>query len=225
MQALAHPSAARQTLRYPERTATVVTDQHGSASLHCARVTHVNPLQVHIEGADQPQFAQLAASALLQPEIGDLVLLARSLDQCWLTSVLQRNTVGPAHIGVAHAQSLHLVHPRLHLQGTHSLQIHAHSLQVHAEHAQVQLGVVKLASRLVQIATERLCTWAEHIHTQAHSLVVRAEHRVTKVDQVDHLQAGQVLTEAEGLMQLKARHLQAKAKDSVFIDGKQILLG
>jgi hypothetical protein len=34
-----------------------------------------------------------------------------------------------------------------------------------------------------------------------------------------------VLTEAEGLMQLKARHLQAKAKDSVFIDGKQILLG
>jgi len=225
MQASVHPRTARQALAYAERTAKIGTQQQGLASFHCARVTHVNPLQVQIVGADQPQLAQLAASALLQPDIGDLVLLACSLDQCWLTSVLQRNTVGPAHIAVAHAQSLHLVHPRLHLQGTHSLQMHTHSLQVHAEHAQVQLGVVKLASRLVQVATERLCTWAEHIHTQAHSLVVRAEQRVTKVDQVDHLQAGQVMTEADGLMQLKARHLQAKAKDSVFIDGKQILMG
>lgn len=195
------------------------------ATLHCARVTHLQPLQVQIMGVDQAQFAQLAAGALLQPEVGDQVLLACSADQCWLTTVLQRDTASPARISVADAHSLNLVHPRLHLKASKSLQMHAHSLQVHAEHAQARLGVVKLASRLVQVAAERICTWAEHLHTQAHSVVVRAEQRVTKVDQVDLLQAGQVMTEAEGLMQLKARHLQAKAKDSVFIDGKQILMG
>ena len=224
MQASFQPRPNWQSPAYTDRTG-IADLQQGLVTLHCARVTQVHPLQVQIMGQDQAHFAQLAASALLQPEIGDLVLIACGQDHCWLTSVLQRNTVGPAHIGVAHAQSLHLVHPRLHLRGINSLQVHTHSLQVHAEHAQARLGVLKLAARLVQVAAERMCTWAEHIHTQAHSLVVRAEQRVTKVDQVDHLQAGQVMTEAQGLMQLKARHLQAKAKDTVFIDGKQILMG
>jgi hypothetical protein len=198
----------------------------GFAGWHSARVRAVAPqLQVQPAGQSQTHVARLAASALLQPQVGDLVLLAWPDGHCWVLSVLERHAGSPARLSVPGASSLALSSPKLQLQADHSLDIQTHRLELQAQHSQLRMGVVKLTARLVQVAAERLCTWAEVIQTRAQSLLVRAEQRVSQIDQVDLLHAGQVLTQADQLMQLKARHLQAKAEETVVVDGKQILLG
>lgn len=188
-------------------------------------------LQVHPDLVIQPsgeflnQEAKLAASALLQPQPGDRVLLAWCDGQCWVVSVLELRTAGAAQISVPCTGTLTISHPSLQLHASQRLNVQAHALHVDAQTTRAHLGVTKLAARAIQVAAERVSLWADLVQTRAQSLLVRAEQRVTKIDQADLLQAGHVITEVDHLMQLKACHIQAKAQETVLMDGKQILMG
>ena len=203
-----------------------LTTDFTSPAWQSAQVIQVHPtLVVQPTGEFLNQDAKLAASALLQPQPGDRVLLAWCDGQCWVVSVLELRTSGPAQISVPCTGTLTISHPSLQFHASQRLNVQTHALHVDAQTTRAHLGVTKVAARAIQVAAERVSLWAELVQTRAQSLLVRAEQRVTKIDQADLLQAGNVVTEVDHLMQLKACHIQAKAQETVLMDGKQILMG
>lgn len=175
-------------------------------------------LRVQVAGESVHRVAQMAAGALLQPQVGDTVLLAMHDADCWAVLVLARHAASQtAQLTVPGAATVLLTAPALSLQ--------VDELNVSAARTAARLGAVRLSARVLHVVAQRLALWADVIHTQAQSLVLRAEQRVTRIDRVDLLQAGQVLMQGEQLIQLEGRQIQAQAKENVLIDGKRILMG
>ena len=230
-----NPNHQRRVARTAKRTALPSTANPASpaspASLgetwtFKAHVVALHPhLQVQLQASGEVASVVPSASLLLQPQVGDQLLLVNCAGQTWALAVLERNPSNPAQLTVSQASSVSLSHPRLRLQAPEQLQVQTHALDVQAQTAQTRIGLLRMTVHSAKLAARRLSLWADIVQTHAHAIWTCAEQRVTQVAQSDVLHAKQVTVKADQLMQHRARHIQIKAQESTVIDGKTILMG
>ncbi len=202
--------------------------QLGTVKLYTGSVTLASKtsFQVRLCGEVHDRPASIAAGLLLLPNQGDTVLLGCDQSSgCWIVSVLARRALLPAQITVAGATEVTIAASTLTLHTESALRIRSAELDVRSDSVSAHLGVLRLTVRVLQAAAGKLQVWANLLQARVSSLAVRAEQRVTKIDQADLLQAGQLLVDGEELVQLRARQIQVQAKQNVMVDGKQILMG
>jgi hypothetical protein len=176
---------------------------------HAGEVERAQGSALVVSSAAGVQHARLAASCLLQPQVGDVVLVATHADQPYVLAVLQRASATPAV---------------LHIDG---------DAQLSAS------GRLQLQAESVEIATERLSVWSRAAHWLADvfdltaerlrqsgglvSLHAKAYQRT--VEDMEIARAGHMDLGAKELLNVHARHTMMKSEELVKIDGKQIQVG
>lgn len=202
--------------------------------LRLATVTGQVDQWLLVQGAGSVEQVRRAASCLIEPQIGDTVLVC-SADQGHLGFVLavlvqvnphqgQLQLPGGASIEASEG-SMKLKGKTLALHSSQAMKLQTPKLNVGASQAQVQIKNAKGWFQSLDIETLRLSTTAKVITTVAKRLLERLEESFRWVDQVDQTHAGRVRTKVEGHFHVQSRHTTMRSEGHVRIDGEKIDLG
>jgi hypothetical protein len=169
---------------------------------------------------DETVEAKRAVSCLVAPEEGDLVRLVRLVTaDAYVLAVLERPTGRCARISTDGDLALELPSGRftvsaaegIDLVSREAVSFAADRLEARAREGSLFLGSVKLIAGAVDTMLERLSQSAKRVFR--------------RVEEVDHLRAGQIDYAAEGLTRLHGEHTLVTARELVKADGKQIHFG
>jgi hypothetical protein len=195
--------------------------------------TDTGQVQVQaIEGETPPVVVKVAVGALLQPQVGDSVWvsggISGSSQGAWVLMVLARATHidNPATLSVPGAQHMVLSAPHVRVEGKQSVELETKNLHVKADQVGLHTGVIRATTYILKLVAQRLNVWGQVMHTQAQSIITRADQRVTRIDGADIIRADQFVLNSQQLVQIKTEGMvQVKAKGNVTMDGRQIFLG
>lgn len=158
-----------------------------------------------------------AASCLLQPSVGDAVLVAGPRrDQAYLIAVITQADPAQARLAVDGV---------LTLQAGTRLELAAPALDLQARKAEVEIGEMDYRGGEVRITTllarfvGRTCeTVLDRL-----SVLTRSSFRLT--EEVEQVRAGQIDYQAEETLRLHAKNTLVSSKGLVKVDAEQIHMG
>jgi len=158
-----------------------------------------------------------AASCLLQPSVGDTVLVAGPRrDQAYLIAVITQADPAQARLAVDGV---------LTLQAGTRLELAAPALDLQARKAQLEVGEMDYRGGEVRITTllarfvGRTCeTVLDRL-----SVLTRSSFRLT--EEVEQVRAGQIDYQAEETLRLHAKNTLVSSKGLVKVDAEQIHMG
>lgn len=210
------------------------TPASATHSLCTATITGVSDDTFLLDHAQFSQ-AQAAASCLLEPAVGDTVLITHAEDDasCYILAILQRP---------AQAESGHLKLPGGNqiASDTEGLRLQANSLSLNAA-SRLDLSTAQLNINAVSagVSIKHWQSWfdtvescavnvrftAKTLSSQVGRLIQRLMESFRKVEGVDETRAQRIRVTAQNQHQIDAGHLTHTARGFVKIDGKQIDLG
>jgi hypothetical protein len=176
--------------------------------------------------------ARRAVSCLLQPAAGDTVLAAEVAGSTWILAILVRGE-SPAvlqlpadsTVKVAQGGLKFAVQEDLTLAAGRELSAVAPQVTVQAVRAGFTLGALQLAAGLVEATVEQVKTVAEFLDTVAERVRLKAGSSHREVEDLEHLQAGQLYYSIKNVLNLRGKHAVMSAESEVRLDGERIHLG
>jgi hypothetical protein len=216
---------AMHTQTQPNYTAT-------ASGLLQARVVDAGEDICRLSGAAGSFTARRAASCLLQPAAGDTVLVAEVADSLWVLAVLVRGD-SPAVLPLPADSTLKVaqgglkiaVQEELTLAAGKQLSAVAPEISVQAARAGFSLGVLQLAAGLVDAAVDQVKTVATLLDTVAERVRLKAGSTHRQVQDLEHVQAGQLNVAVKTVLNLRGKHAVMSAESEVRLDGERIHLG
>lgn len=194
----------------------------------------------------QEQRALRAPSCLLQPALGDGVLLCASTPaerhssarvtalpcQWHVLAVLTRADADSATLQLPGGAQLHtesgalaLRARQLSLEGQERVQLRSTELRIEAARSDFLLGRVQASAQALSGVIGEIQLVGRKLHSRFDWLVQKARNSVRQVDELDDLRAGRTRWEVEGHAQLHAKQATVLADEAVKIDGARVDLG
>lgn len=197
-----------------------------------ARVTDAGEDICRLSGAVGSFTARRAASCLLQPAAGDTVLVADMDGSLWVLAVLVRGDT-PAMIPLPADSTLKVaagglklaVRDELTLAAGRQVSAVAPEVSVQAARAGITLGALQLAAGLVEATVNQVKTIAEFLDTVAERVRLKAGSSYREVEDLEHLQAGQLYYSIKNVLNMRGKHAVMSAESEVRVDGERIHLG
>ncbi|HEY3646310.1 MAG TPA: DUF3540 domain-containing protein [Gammaproteobacteria bacterium] len=197
-----------------------------------ARVVDAGEDICRLVGSSGGFTARRAASCLLQPAAGDTVLAAEVGGSLWVLAVLVRGDT-PAVLPLPADSTLKVaqgglklaVQEELTLAAGRQISAVAPEVSVQAARAGFSLGVLQIAAGLVDAAVDQVKTVAELLDTVAQRVRLKAGSSHRQVQDLDHLQAGQLNYAVKTVLNLRGKHAVMSAESEVRLDGERIHLG
>lgn len=176
--------------------------------------------------------ARRAASCLLQPAAGDTALVADVDGSLWVLAVLVRGD-SPAVVPLPADSTLKVaagglrvtVQEELTLAAGRELTALAPQVSVQAGRASFGLGALQLAAGLVEATVDQVKTAAQFLDTVAERVRLKAGSVHRQVEDLEHLQAGQLFYSIKNVLNLRGKHAVMSAESEVRLDGERIHLG
>ncbi|WP_051356457.1 DUF3540 domain-containing protein [Azorhizobium doebereinerae] len=193
--------------------------QAEAADLRVGRVVALagdGAVRVAAGEADRP--ARRAAGCLVEPAVGDLVLLATAGADSFVLSVLDRLLPGEAALSVPGADSVRLAAPQLALVGTREVAIDGGSVAVRAR-------AFTLVGRLASFVADHLRITARRREVVADTSAEQAGSRTVVVRDTDVLEAGTRVETVAGISSASAATAVMVAKEDLRFDGKRVTVG
>ncbi|MBW7983724.1 DUF3540 domain-containing protein [Enterobacillus tribolii] len=179
-----------------------------------------------VESAGRGWHCRRAASCLLTPESGDVVLLARSDDdKLWLLAVLER--AQPELTAQLSVNGDLAISARggLTLSGERQLALDSQTLRVTADDGECAIRHLAFQSDEVS-ARVRIGRWlGDRCESVWHTLTQISQLSFRQVKQTEHVRAGQLDYQAEDYARLHARSTLITADTITKIDSEQIHVG
>ena len=182
-----------------------------------ARVTGVLEKAVLVEIAGRSHAARQAASCLLSPQIGDVVMCSASRLGIHVLHVLERSAPECATVCAPGAKRLVLEQP--------AIDVRTEELDATAARARVKVERMHLFSRLVAVAAGGLDLVADRVKRIARLETTSAEDSVRTVRNTDTLRAGHILHDASEVMSLRSGIALVEARGDVRVNGERITMG
>ena len=187
-------------------------------------------LLVECAGAVRP--ACLALSCLVQPEPGDLALVARTKGGLFVLALLERAAAAPtrsalgaeAEISAGGTLSL-LGGGGITLTSPATVGITAATLDLRARRAHLLLDELVHVGQRVSAQVAKLRLTGDVLETVVDRLLTRAERCFRFITESDHLRAGTIDHRAEQTAQLRGRTVLISAETIVKVDAEQIHMG
>lgn len=161
--------------------------------------------------------ARRAYSCLVEPEPGDVVLVARAGTSPYILAVLERPGGAPMRLAVPDGATLAA-------DGGH-LTIAAETLVLKAEEGQVAMGRLGVAAARTDAQLGRVGIVAEAIETLAQRIIGRFRRSYRFVEESEHLRARDIDQRASGHLGLKGDTATLQGGIVVKVDGAQIHMG
>lgn len=214
------------------QTQTQPTYMAGTADLVQAKVVDAGEDICRLAGTAGSFTARRAASCLLQPAAGDTVLAADLGGSTWILAVLVRGD-SPAVLPLPADSTLRVavgglklvVQDELVLAAGRQLSAVAPEVSVQAARAGFTLGALQLAAGLVEATVDQVKTLAQFLDTVAERVRLKAVSSHREVEDLEHLQAGQLYYSIKNVLNLRGKHAVMSAESEVRVDGERIHLG
>lgn len=178
--------------------------------------------------------ARRAASCLLQPEVGDVVLLAvvPSRD-CYVLAVLEREPGAAARLRFDGDVDLHVPAGRLSVASQEGvalvtageLALVGQQVSAQAEVGSVAVGALSVMADDARAELTRARVEAGSIDTVADRVTERVQRSYRTAEEFDHLRAGTIDHAARETLKLRSHDAVVTAEGLVKVDGAQIHLG
>jgi hypothetical protein len=205
-----------------------------SVVLMQAVVTGKSGATCFINGIPAIQTARYAASCLLAPEVGDLVLVSTNYTESgsYILSVLTKADTASGSLMMPGGGSLDA--------NNGALAINARSVDVTGkESLRFSSARINVSALMADVRVKCLDNWFERVETQVGRAILTAKHYQLSLnrffqrtvesyrwtEKLDETRAGRVRVRAEGAYQLQSKQASLKAKGQVRIDGESIDLG
>lgn len=158
--------------------------------------------------------ARRAKGCLVEPAIGDLVLISRAGEIAYVLAVLEG--AGPTRLAAAGA---------LEIASQTRLSLSAPELE--SEFGTANIGIDRLTyrGRLAEIGLEGAKLVAERVHTMAGDALAELGRSIRRIAGLDQTAAGIIDQRAEDCAALHGRFTTITADKDVRIDGDQIHMG
>ena len=198
-------------------------------------VTAILPGGIHSVDSDGRMLRCLrAASCLLRPEIGDIVLVSGpDAQRLYLTAVAEQADAGVAHIEVA--GDLTVASQRgavtlqgatdLHLSGPRALRMDTAQLRLDAQAADCQVGRMSYQGVEARATVLNMRIVGRVYEAIVDRLVHLSKSAFRMTEGVDQLHAGQIDYQASEMARVHGRNTVVTAKDLIKADAKQIHMG
>lgn len=205
----------------------------GAVQCYYAQVYGQDGQRYGVAGAMGCYWLPVAASCLLQPAVGDTVLISLCLDDGYILAVLTQAAGRPAEVRLPDASCLTAGAGALTIRAGRGVRIEAGSaLQVQAQAASFAFDVLGVQARSLQASGETYrSAWRdrqEFIQYQV-TLTGRTEQRsaarVTRVDGHDEHSAGSQRIIVQRDWRVRAGHIDMHADKRASLDAPQIQLG
>jgi hypothetical protein len=214
------------------QTHTQASHIAATAELIQARVVDAGEDLCRLSGPAGNRTARRAASCLLQPAAGDTVLAADVGGSTWILAVLIRGD-SPAVVPLPADSTLKVaqgglklaVQDELTLAAGRQVSVLAPEVSVQAARATISLGALQLAAGLVEATVDRVKSVVDLLDTVAQRVRVKAGSMHRQVEDLDHLQAGQLFYSIKNVLNMRGKHAVVSAESEVRVDGERIHLG
>lgn len=184
-----------------------------------------------VVGAMGSRFAPLAASCLLQPQVGDVVLLTLDEQQAYILAVLERSGQTaqlhlPADTVVRSAGSVRVqAGGALHLQAAQAVVLQGADMAVQAEQYLLQARHVHLAGQSLHSYFAQRQEYSGQRQQHDGQCQLQAGQRVTRVAGHDDYAAASQRLVIERDWRVRARSVELRGAQRVVVDGQQVHLG
>lgn len=170
--------------------------------------------------------ARQAASCLLRPETGDLVLLSvGDAGRHHILAILERATPGDtAHFNLPRDAVLHSP-GRLTLAPDRELNCVTAKIGVHAAEAEANIGLVELTTRFLRAQAGRIAATVRQMDATIGELVQRLTRSQRFVQEDEECQCGNLRLVVEETAVLQSRETFIQAQEQVKVDGETVQLG
>ena len=178
--------------------------------------------------------ARRAASCLLEPEPGDVVLLSgQSVDEAYIIAVLERAGGGPACLTFNGDTVLSVSNGALSLaaEGGMTLStpgdmtVSSDGLTLRGRQATVLLQRLVAVGQEVSASVGRMKLVGNLLESVVERVRQSARHSLRTVEDLDQVRSGTVDYRADQLMSLRGANVVATARELVKLDGQQIHVG
>ena len=185
-----------------------------------------------LEYAGTVRAGRIALSCLVQPEPGDLALVARTMSGLFVIALLERSAGVPMRL-VLGAKAEIVTSDRLALLGgggvtissPETVGITASSLDLRAGHAQMVIDELVHVGQEVRAHVGKLRLCVDLLETIADRVLTRAQRCFRFVTEGDHLRAGDIDHRGERSVQLRGGTTFVSAETVVKVDAEQIHMG
>ncbi len=200
-------------------------------SIICATVVSAGPsCVVRAEGAVKR--ARKAASCLIQPAPGDLVLLASTPDQDFIISVLARAEETPlqissdAELAIEAGGKLTLsARGGVEVATGRGISLLSQKIDLHSMEASINVDAASYLGTSLRARVRGIRLVAESIHSLAETAIYHARRLFRRVEDIEQVEAASIDYRASEAISLSGRHLLGTAAELVKFDGEQIHLG
>jgi hypothetical protein len=218
--------------------ATVRTEARASVPMpmtQClARVRAISEDGIMVDDGGRTRLVRQATSCLIEPELGDLVLLAVPANDPggYLLAVLEREgkqatiaaagdlviTAPRGRVSVAASEGLELATPK-------QLGVRADELRVQARSGRVFLDECAAIVRSMFASLTKLTHVGEVLELLVDRVTQRSKHSVRAIEGLDHTQAQNLDLQAQNSVRVRADQTVINGSEVVKVDGGQIHLG
>lgn len=200
---------------------------------HIARVVGRAGHAWHLDLDGQRRTGARAQSCLLEPALGDRVLVLVSGGDCWVLSILDRPSESGCRLTFPGDVLIELEHGGLSVHSKKALsfssgesfQVRAPLYSLCATTAEHFVHGVSWIGRKLVSTYESIRTVSRSIESVSDTRCERSRHSIRSVEQIDRVTSGQIDYRAEGNFAIRGQNIVAKGRELAKIDSKQIQLG
>ena len=194
-----------------------------SARLCVGAVRIATPDELIVLAEDSLWPARRAEGCLVQPEVGDSVLLlATEAENFIILNVLERASRAP--VSLTHASGILLEAPTIALVASETLRARAPKAELDLLDLTVRSAAATLVTRAASVLAESLRTVAAKIEQAAEALITQTTHRTTVVGGIDTLDAHAANTTIETTLVVRTGSTVLTAEQDVRMDAERISL-
>jgi hypothetical protein len=166
-----------------------------------------------------------AASCLLQPEIGDQVLIFNTGNGSrYLLAVLERASLGTAHLNCT-GDVLLSSSGSLRLAASQDIALDSCGFALRADDAQVTLERLRFSGVLWQGAVSSLRLVGHACETIMDRITQLTKVSLRRVEQIDQLRAGQIDYEGSSRVRIRSKYTAITATHVLKVKGRQVHIG
>jgi hypothetical protein len=188
-----------------------------------------------IQSEQGEQVARRALSCLLEPQVDDLVLVAK-LDngrRSYLIAVLERARAGEVHIAidvdtelVAVDGTLSVRAPKgIRLASTETIGLVGRAIHLMADDGTLLVRSLSVLSDTCRVHASHITLLANVIESIAERVSSYAQRVLRRTEELEQIQAGELQVRAAGNLDVRGRNALLSAQQLVKLNGEQVHLG
>ena len=209
----------------------VVSIQSSGTNLETARIKFIQNTHCVLQSDQGIHHAQVAASCLLTPAIGDLVLICKNSDSTFVLSILQQATEnakiaisGDLDISVKGQVSIS-ARSDLNLMTESTLQQSAKKLEQTSQHHSITAEQFNLSTLKAAMSTKEAQVHAQQCHCFIDRVYQKADQVMRWVETIETAHIGNLVQSIKHTWNARSRQTIITAKEDVKVDAQRIHMG